>query len=161
MSVERREVSGSVSVNADTDGAAYQTRRFVPSYEALGIVVDFLTRQAQFGEFRAAKLVIAVKQQIATGNHVCAFRGERLIGYAGWLNISTEMGERWLERQGELKPVPNEVADAAALTIVQVEDPRVLSTLIRAVRRINKGKRVFFRRDYQGRKQKRQTVLNV
>jgi hypothetical protein len=150
-------------MSSQQDSGGYEMRRFTPSFEALGIVVDFLSRKAPFDQFRAGHVVTALKHQIAQGHHVCAFRGEVLVGYCGWLQVTCELGELWLLDQAELKPVPPERADAVALTLVRVDEPAAVRPLIRACRRLEPAKRVFFRRDYANGLQptRRNTVMNV
>lgn len=140
-----------------------EIRRFAASYESLGILLDYLGSTAPFETYRVRSFLPAVKHQLAKGYHVAAFRGEELVGYCGWLYTTTEIGERWLAHAGELKPMPEEEADAAALTIVRVDERPALAPMIRSIRRIGAGKRIFFRRDYGGAnpRQKRQTVLNT
>jgi hypothetical protein len=127
---------------------SYELRRFVPSYEAFGILVDFLAEKPPFDRFRAGKLAAALRHQIANGHHVAAFRAETLVGYGGWLPITDAMGEAWQKGAGGLSPVPPEQQDAVALTIVRVEEKAVLLPLIRACRRLEPDKRVFFKREY-------------
>lgn len=145
------------------DAHAVQLRRFTPSYEALGIVLDFLVRRPPYDGFGAGKLVAALKHQIAHGYHICAFRDEMLIGYSGWLPITEDLGRLWLDGKAELEPVPPERSNAAALTIVCADDPAIVRSLIRATRKYRPGERVFFRRDYSGRAQstRRHSVRNV
>jgi hypothetical protein len=150
-------------MSSQPDPGGYQMRRFTPSFEALGIVVDFLSRKAPFDQFRAGAVVTAIKHQLAQGHHVCGFRGEVLVGYCGWLHITRELGELWLLDQAELKPVAPDRADAVALTLVRIDEPAAVRPLIRACRTLEPGKRVFFRRDYANRLQatRRNTVMNV
>ena len=131
-------------MSSQQDSAEFQFRRFTPSFEALGIVVDFLSREAPYDEFRAGKLVTALKHQVMHGHHVCGFRGERLVGYCGWLPISGELGRLWVQGKAELAPVPADQADAVALTTIRVDDPKVMPPLIRASRKLHYGKRVFY-----------------
>lgn len=140
----------------------YRVCKFVANAEAFGAVIDFLSRVKPFSEHRVGMLVSAVRDQLRLQHHVCAVRGNNLIGYCGWVLITQELGERWLREQVSLAPVPDDRADAATLTIVCANEPKVLRRLIRACRDLNPGKRVFFRRDYsEGRKAARQTaVLN-
>jgi hypothetical protein len=126
----------------------FQIRRFKPGFDALGILVDFLTRAPPFDSFRAGPFVTALKHQLARGHHVSAFRGEALVGYCGWLPITSALGERWLAGEAELEPAEAERSDAVALTIVRVEDRAALRPLIRASRKLEAGKPVYFRRDY-------------
>jgi hypothetical protein len=138
-----------------------EIRKFLPSYESFGLVIGYLTAVEPFSQFRAGTLAKAVRHQLGQGNHVCAYREDRLIGYCGWLHITVEMGERWLQHQGELTPVPEKDADAAALTVVRVDEPSLMLPIIRETRRLNKGRRVFFRRDYDDGGRKRQSVMNL
>ena len=155
-------VEGFMSSQQDSD--EFQFRRFTPSFEALGIVVDFLSREAPYDEFRAGKLVTALKHQVMHGHHVCAFREEELVGYCGWLPISEELGTLWVEGKAELAPVAPDRADAIALTAIRVDDPRVLRPLIRASRKLLYGKRAFYlgRVFHDGGRspQRRESVLN-
>src|ERR1700716_756214 len=145
------------------ESGRYQIRRFNPSFEAVGILVDFLSRKAPFDQFRAGPLVTALKYQVANGHHVSAFRGETLIGYCGWLLIASPHGDRCLQDKADLTPVPPDRADAIALAIVRVDEPAAVRPLIRACRILEPGKRVFFKRDYVdgAHATRRNTVMNV
>jgi hypothetical protein len=141
----------------------YKIRRFKPSFEAVGIVVDFLSREAPFDRFGAGPLVTALKYQIVNGHHVSAFRGEALIGYCGWLRINHADGELWLADKADLTPLAGDRADAVALTIVRVDEPAAVRPLIRACRILEPRKRVFFKRDYAQATHaaRRNTVMNI
>ncbi len=78
---------------ARQDGLTYQLRQFKPSFEAVGILIDFLTRQPPFDRFQAGALVTTLKYQVSHGFHVSAFLGETLIGYCGWLRIMASEGD--------------------------------------------------------------------
>ena len=151
-------------MSSQQDSAGFQFRRFTPSFEALGIIVDFLSREAPYDEFRAGKLVTALKHQVMHGHHVCAFRGEQLVGYCGWLPISEELGTLWVAGKAELTPVPPDQTNALALTAIRADDPKVLPPLIRASRKLHYGKRVFYlgRLFHDGGRtpQRRESVLN-
>jgi hypothetical protein len=150
-------------MDSPRQAGSYQLRRFKPSFEAVGILIDFLSRKAPFDQFRAGPLVTALKYQIVNSHHVSAFRGEALIGYAGWLQITSAHGELWLQDKVDLKPVSLDRADAVALTIVRVDEPAAVRPLIRACRILEPGKRVFFKRDYAETTPatRRNTVMNV
>jgi hypothetical protein len=142
--------------------ATFEFRRFAPTHEALGVLTDFVATRKPFDQFPAGKLVVALKHQIAHGNHVCAFRGETLVGYCGWLLITQEMGRLWLANRAELRPVPAEQADALAVSVVCAEDPGVVRGLIRQSRKLNIGRRAFFKREYADMRPIRlQHVFNV
>jgi hypothetical protein len=138
-------------------------RRFVANAEALGVIIEFLSRDKPFSDFRVGVLVPAIRDQLVHQCNVCALRENVLVGYCGWVLITTAMGELWVKGEAQLKPVPADRADARALTIVRVEEPSMVRPLIRAARQLNPGKRVFIRRDYgqAPRTAKQTSVLNV
>jgi hypothetical protein len=138
-----------------------QIRKFRAGFEALGLVIDFVASDPPFGTFRAAKLLKALKNQLANGYHVAGFEGERLVAYCGWLTTSTAQGEAWLQGEGQLKAIAPPAGDAVALTIVRVLMPEHVLPMLRACRNLNRGKRVFFKREYSdlsGRARKRSVV---
>jgi len=141
----------------------YRVCRLKPNAETFGALIDFLARVKPFSEFRAGVLASAVKDQLQRQHHVCAMRGSTLIGYCGWILFTEEMGERWLRDQTPFEPVPDDQANAGALTIVCASDPKVVRRLIRATREANPGRRVFLRREYsEGHNRAKQTtVLNA
>src|SRR5438128_7179769 len=100
-----------------------ELRRFKLSFEAVGIVADYVSRVSPFDAFAAGPLLTAVKYQILNGYHVAGFSGETLIGYCGWLQVARREAELWLEDRGELKPARPEDADAVALHIVRIDHP--------------------------------------
>lgn len=133
-------------------------RQLKPSMEALGLVLAFLTRDKPFSEYRAGKLVRAVKYQLSSSNHVCLLADDVLIAYAGWLPITVELGEKWLRNEANLVPVPAGESDAFALTTVSVASPESLLPLIRACRDRYPNRRVFFRRDSEAGRSRKATV---
>jgi len=145
----------------DTPGEV-QFRTLPADYRALGTIIDFVASRSPFADYKAKDVLAALRDQVATGCHVCAFRGKSLVGYCGWLPITEEMGKLWLQGKGGLSPAPADRCDAAALTIVCSEDAHVLRGLVRVCRDVGKGRRVFFKRVYADttRDERRQTVPN-
>jgi hypothetical protein len=141
----------------------FQIRRFKPSFEALGIVVDYVSRVAPFDGYQAKTLVRAVEYQIVNGFHVAGFSGETLVGYCGWLQITRDDGELWLAGNAELKPAPPTASDAVALHIVRIDERAAARLLIRACRNLEPKKRVYFKREYAfgSRETRRNTVMNL
>jgi hypothetical protein len=144
-------------------GSGFHLRRFKPSFEAVGIVADFVSRAAPFDAYSAGALITALKYHIVNGCHVAGFDGETLIGYCGWLQITEAEGEDWLRGNGELRPVHPSESDAVALHIVRIDEQSAVLPLIRACRNLEAKKRVFFKRDYVpgGHTAKRSSVMNV
>jgi len=114
----------------------------------LGALIDFLASDPPYATFRAGDLVAAITYQLSLGHHVAGMENKRLIAYCGWLTTSTERAEAWLQGKGRLEPIAPPAGNAAALTIVKVRQQSHLLPMIRACRVQNKGKRVFFKRDY-------------
>lgn len=135
-------------------------RQLKPTMEALGVVLSFICRSAPYAEFRAEKIIKAVQHQLSTGCHVCLIADERLVAYAGWLPIDPAEGERWLSGETMLHPTSSSGTDAAALTIVSVDDARHVTQLIRACRRLAPQKTIFFRRTYSDGRSKKLKVLD-
>src|SRR4051812_16636361 len=150
-------------VTMPTPAGEIKLRQFTANYESLGIVIDFLVERPPFDQFPTGKLVPAVKHQIAMRHHVCAFHGETLVGYSGWLATTVDSGRLWLEGKGELDQVSGERYGAAALTVVCADEAAIMRRLIRAMRDHLPGVRVFFRREYAlgGQPPRARTVLNM
>ena len=129
--------------------------------ETLGLVLAYLAQHEPFSQFRASSLVEAVQYQLTTRNHLCLIERERLVGYCGWLPTDQRTGAAWMQGKAKLTPIIEADADAVALTVFACDEARHTLPLIRQARTLNQGKRVFFRRDKQGRPSKRATVLNV
>jgi hypothetical protein len=125
-----------------------QIRSLKPGFDTLGVLMDFLAREPPYALMRAGDLLAALTYQLSAGLHAAGFDNNRLVAYCGWLTTSADAGEAWLEGRGRLSAVPSATADAVALTLVKVVKPEYLLPMIRACRQRNKGKRVFFKRDY-------------
>ena len=72
-------------------------RQFTTSYEALGLVVDFIGTVEPFAQYKAGRLLQAVKYQLEHAQHVCAFIDNQLVGYCGWITTTVADGERWMD----------------------------------------------------------------
>ena len=133
------------------------------SYEAFGMVMDFLAESDVFANFELGTLAGVVRRQLRDGNNLAGVCDNQIVGYAGWLHTNESTGEEWMENRAILRPLQAADTDAAALTVVAVSDPKVTPRLIRGARELNKGKRVFFKRGYDGvvRPGRKSNVLNV
>jgi hypothetical protein len=133
------------------DSGAIRIIQLAGTFEAFGMVVDYLSRTAPFSEFVLGTLAGAIRQQLGAGHHFAAMSGTELVGYAGWLLTSDAVAQAWIDSNGPLIRVPPEQATAAALTTVAVTDPAATRRLMRGARELNKGKRVYFKRGSEGR----------
>jgi len=125
-------------------------RRLPLASGTLGAVLDFLSRDKFFGAIPLGRLVPAIRNQLDQQRHVCALRGKVIVGYCGWVLMTREMGEKWLkgEARFDVAGIPADQADAGALTIVRIAEPKLVLSMMRACRKLNPGRRVFFRREY-------------
>ncbi len=144
------------------DSGAIRIVQLAGTFEAFGMVVDYLSRTAPFSEFVLGTLAGAIRQQLGAGHHFAAMSGTELVGYAGWLLTSDAVAQAWIDSNGPLLRVPPEQATAAALTTVAVTDPAATRRLMRGARELNKGKRVYFKRGSEGqnRPPRKTSVLN-
>jgi hypothetical protein len=138
-----------------------ECRHFIASMETLGLVVSFLSRRAPFSEFAAGSLIDALQHQLSSNCHVCLVENEQLTGYLGWLPITVALGEQWKRDGSILTIVPDDVADAVALTIIASDTPEGARALIRAARMLNPARRVYFKRETGGGSARKASVLNL
>lgn len=144
------------------DSGAIRIIQLGGTFEAFGMVVDYLSRTAPFSEFVLGTLADAIRHQLGAGHHFAAMSGTELVGYAGWLLTSDAIAQAWAESDRPLLRVPTEQATAAALTTVAVTDPAATRRLLRGAREVNKGKRIYFKRGSEGRGRtpRKTSVLN-
>lgn len=117
------------------------------TYEAFGMVMDYLCRIAPFADFEARVLADSVTDQLNRGQHLVALRERRVVGYAGWLMTTPEVAQGWLDGTRTLLRKDGPDAIARALTIVSAQERSVVIRLIRGARDVNdKGVRVYFKR---------------
>lgn len=121
-----------------------------PTFESLGLVADLLSEFDTFDTFEFAPLIRTLSAQVQQRHHVCAFSGQRLVGYCGLLPVRAAQARLWLDGRAVLDPAPPGGADAMALTVVAVREARALRPLIRFCRQGFPDTQVFFKRSYGG-----------
>ncbi|MEP7173343.1 MAG: hypothetical protein ABI705_07635 [Aestuariivirga sp.] len=133
------------------------------SFEAFGVVFDYLSRTDPFTRFPVGHFCSIVRQQLRMGHHLVAMEGPIVVGYVGWILTSKEIGEQWQRADGKLMATAENKADAAALTVVASKDRSILIRLIRGARTLNPGRRVYFKREYDDdtKSQRKSSVANV
>lgn len=136
--------------------------RLANTFEAFGLVLDYLSRTPPFADFELGSFAGVIRAQLSYENHLAAMSGKLMVGYAGWLHTNAEYAEAWLRGDGILKSLDGRPHDCAALTVFVVSDARATPRLIRGARELNKGVRVYFKRDYDGstRGPRKASVLN-
>jgi hypothetical protein len=147
-----------------TDRSAIKILSLNPSFEAFGMVLDFLSYALPFSHFELGRFSAIIRQQLHVGNHLAAVDAKnQLVGYAGWLHTSKSHAELWMADMGPLLAQDGQDHDAAALTVVASKDNRATTALLRGARQLNPGVRVYFKRGYDGevRNAKKVSVRNV
>jgi hypothetical protein len=141
----------------------YKLRTLPPSYTSLGVLIDFLCRKPPYTNFDFGNFTRALRRQIANGDHVCAIKGSRLVGYCGWLGTTDMIAESWLRGEGRLTGVASRASNALAITVVAVEDPELMLPLARQVRTRNPNQRMYFKRTYADprRRERKASVFNA
>lgn len=133
-----------------------------PSVEAFGLTMDYLSRYGPFADYSVRSLAVAVRTQLQCRQNLAAIKGDEIVGYVGWLITNKICARHWLEHDEPLIQEINPLSKAAALTIVVSGSSSVTRRLIRGARELNKGVRVYFKRDYpgEGKHPKKASVLN-
>lgn len=144
--------------------------RLPRSFEALALLLELLSEDAFFGQEPLSRMMKVVKAQVGHGTHVAAFRGKRLVGYAGYIFVRPDNGRAWMAGKATLQPLEPKVAlalpaeqRAGALTVVAAREAEAILPLMRKLRDSHRGYRVFFKREYLpgGREERKRTVRAV
>lgn len=117
------------------------------SFEGFGVTMDYLSRRPPFAGYDLGNFAAALRLQLATGRHVAALEGPRMVGYCGWIATRSQDAQEWMRNRGPLMPA-EETADAIGVTTVAADDRRILTALIRHARERNRGASVYFKREY-------------
>jgi hypothetical protein len=146
-----------------SDDAEIKIVCLAASYQAFGMVVDFLADSMPFGTFELSEIAPVLRGQLKHSHNLAALRGDVMVGYAGWLLTTVAIGTEWMENRAILSPMTAEDSDAAALTVFASDDRGATTRLIRGARELNIGRRVFFKRGYDGQMKpgRKATVLNA
>lgn len=118
------------------------------SLEALGLVLSELAQRPPFSAMNLKFAHEAIRYQLRYGCNGAALDEQgRLISYVGWARTVQAQAELWLQGKTHLKVVARDF-DAIVCTVVLSKDAALTRTLIRRARRLNSGKRVYFKRTY-------------
>lgn len=133
---------------AETSDSGFRLITLRPSYDALGRVLELLSRTAPFSDGTLAQTIKTVGQQIRHRRHVAAIdsRGG-LVGYVGWVPTLRVSAEHWVEDRGPLQ-VRSKGYDALALNIVVSQRRDVTAALLRRARQSHGQVKVYFKRVY-------------
>jgi hypothetical protein len=137
--------------------------RLAPTFDAFGMVIDFLSGTETFKNFELSSISGPVQRQLTSSCNLAAMNGGRMIGYIGWMYTTREQAEDWVADRAILKPVEKEDATAAALTVFASTDGAATRRLIRGARELEAGIQVYFKRGYDTtlKPARKSTVLNT
>jgi hemolysin-activating ACP:hemolysin acyltransferase len=130
------------------DRSEYRIEVLSGSYEALGMVLDLLSRHPPFADWPLSRLSKSIRRQLQQGRQVGALSSSNeLVAYAGWTPTLQASAELWIQDRGPLK-VLERGYDAMAMTIVVSPQPGVAKALMRKARKLNPDTQWFFKRSY-------------
>ena len=125
---------------------------------SLGIAARFMSEHRPFTDLEFGPTVQALMFQLHEGTHLVATRDDALVGYLGWLRVDPEGAEAWAAGEGRLMAKPDGTAIAVTLfATLYTED---ILPMIKAAKRMEPGKSVFWRRYFtDGRRPHARRVL--
>ena len=144
---------------AEGEPPPFQIFQFEPTYEAFGMITDFLAQYSPFADFELGPYSRSIQMQLRQKRNLGALRGGVLVGYAGWLMTTPVIAQAWINGTGKLKPARGPDAEAAVLTTVAVSDPGCTPLLIRRARELNPGRRAYFKRGAEATGVRKNSVL--
>lgn len=121
-----------------------------PTYDAYGMVLELLSRNPPFADFRLSQISDTIRAQLKGRRHAAALTPDNeLVGFAGWSYTLAASAELWVEDRGPLK-ILEKGYDALAMTVVVSTIPAATTAMIRHSRTLNPGLRGYFKRSYDG-----------
>jgi hypothetical protein len=120
-----------------------------PSQESVGVILNFLSKSEPFASHSLKAISGAVRVQLGTENHLVALDQDKIVGYAGWMRVTSENANAWLRKEAQLVQSREPEADAGALTIFVSPHKAITRLLIKGARDRNRGVSFVFRRDYK------------
>lgn len=124
---------------------------------SLGLLCDFVSKFAPFGDFEFRQMTTALRYQLEKQTHLVAGVDDRIVGYLGWIRTTRVIAETWLGGNGPLNAVQE--ADAIAATILVAESRDYVLPLVRKAKSINREFPVYWKRQFaDGRKDMKRSV---
>lgn len=113
---------------------------------SLGLIVRYLSEHRPFADYEFGATVNALMFQIHHGTHLVATRNDAIVGYLGWLRVDAQNATDWQTGNGRLFARPEGLA--VAVTILVADGPADISPMIRAAKRAEPGKAVYWKRHF-------------
>ena len=111
---------------------------------SLGMISRYLSDHRPFADFDFGATIHALMFQIHQGTHLIATRNDAVVGYLGWLRVDPEIALAWQAGTARLAAHPD--GAAVAVTIFMADDPRDILPMIRAAKRAEPGRSVYWKR---------------
>jgi hemolysin-activating ACP:hemolysin acyltransferase len=118
---------------------------------ALGMAVSFLMTEPSFARLPFGHWARVLVGQINRGHYLFAVRGNRIVGFVGWLLTDEAGAERWLAGKDELKNASLAGGDCLLINAWKSASPEVNAFLINELRAVAKAsdlRRIFAKRFY-------------
>jgi hypothetical protein len=128
-------------------GASYSfisARRLKPE-AALSAIVQFLARHDPFGAYELKAIVQSLQIQFLHNSNLIALESDKVVGYLGWLWTERSIAENWKLHGGRIY-AKEQSFDAVAITILAVDDPKIILPMIKHAKTISQGLPVFWKR---------------
>ena len=78
-----------------TDSARPVILQLHGSFEAFGVVFDYLSRIEPFSRIEVGHCLAIIRHQLKNGHNFVAMRGQTVVGYAGWLLTTSVCRYLW------------------------------------------------------------------
>lgn len=111
---------------------------------SLGLIARHLSEHRPFADFDFGAMIHALIFQIHQGTHLIATRNDAIVGYLGWLRVDPDVALAWQAGKARLFAHPQ--GAAVAVTIFVADDPGDILPMIRAAKRAEPGKSVYWKR---------------
>lgn len=134
--------------------------RLTSTLEAFGLTVDFLAQHPPFSDYSAKSLTSIIKLQLSEQQSLLATDDHQVFGYLGWLITEKQDALEWQNSNIALVNNKDALDPVAVLNIVVSNDRQATRRLIRGARELNRGVRVYFKREYPDKRAKKSSVHN-
>jgi hypothetical protein len=125
---------------------------------ALGIAARFVAQYQPFAALEFGPTIQSLMFQISEGTHLIASRDDIMVGYLGWLRVDAAVAQGW--QSGTARLLAKADGDAIAVTLLASDYKEDMLPMIKAAKRMEPGKSVFWKRYYSdGRKPNPRRVL--
>jgi hypothetical protein len=111
---------------------------------SLGLITRYLSDHRPFADFDFGATIHALMFQIQQGTHLIATRNDAIVGYLGWLRVDPDIALAWAAGKARLVAHPD--GASVAVTIFVADDPRDILPMIRAAKRAEPGRSVYWKR---------------